>query len=66
MPLPDHFHPPLSDFCPWVSIYGNWATTIVDRLNGERLTEKYKAVEGRHFGARIEADVAALERNECG
>jgi hypothetical protein len=44
----------------------NWATKIVDRLNGHRLSDKYKAQPGRHFGARIEADVAALERNDRG
>jgi hypothetical protein len=39
---------------------------MVDRLNGERLSEKFKAQSGRHFGAQIEADVSTLERNERG
>ena len=66
MPLRDHFHPPLSDFCPWSSFHGNWATKMVDRLNGDRLSEKYTAQSGRHFGAQIEADVATLERTPRG
>jgi hypothetical protein len=39
---------------------------MVDRLNGERLPEKFKAQSGRHFGAQVEADVSTLERNERG
>ena len=66
MPLRDHFHKPLCDDTPWSSFHGNWATKIVDRLNGERLTDQFKAQSGRHFGAQIEADVATLERNERG
>lgn len=66
MPLRDHFHPPLSDDTAWSAFHGNWATKIVDRLNGHRLSDKYKAQSGRHFGARIEADVATLERNDRG
>jgi hypothetical protein len=66
MPLRDHFRPPLSEDTPWSVFHGNWATKIVDRLNGERLTDKYKAQAGRHFGARIEADVATLDRDDRG
>jgi hypothetical protein len=61
MPLRDHFHSPLANDTPWSVFHGNWATKIVDRLNGERLSEKYKAQAGRHFGAQIEADVGTLE-----
>ncbi len=64
MPLRDHFRSPLADDTPWSVFHGNWATKIVDRLNGERLSEKYKAQAGRHFGAQIEADVATLERSD--
>ncbi len=66
MPLRDHFRPPLSNDTPWSVFYGNWATKIVDRLNGDRISAKYKAQSGRHFGAQIEADVATLERTERG
>jgi hypothetical protein len=66
VPLRDHFRPPLSNDTPWSVFHGNWATKIVDRLNGERLSEKYKAQAGRHFGAQVEADVATLERSERG
>jgi hypothetical protein len=66
MPLRDHFHKPVADDTPWSVFHGNWATKMVDRLNGERLSEKFKAQAGRHFGAQVEADVAALERNDRG
>jgi hypothetical protein len=66
MPLRDHFHSPLKDDTPWSVFHQNWATKMVDRLNGDRLSDKYKAQSGRHFGAQIEADVATLERNDRG
>ena len=66
MPLRDHFHTPLSNDTPWSVFHGNWATKMVDRLNGERLSDKYKAQSGRHFGAQIEVDIAALERIDRG
>ena len=66
MPLRDHFHKPLADDTPWSVFHGNWATKMVDRLNGQRLSEKYKAQAGRHFGAQIEADVGTLERSDRG
>ncbi len=66
MPLRDHFHKPLSDDTPWSVFHQMWSTTIVQRLNGERLSEKFKAQSGRHFGAQIEADISTLERNDRG
>jgi hypothetical protein len=66
MPLRDQFHRPMSDDTPWSVLYSMWAATIVQRLNGERLSEKFKAQAARHFGAQIEADVATLERQERG
>jgi hypothetical protein len=66
VPLRDRFRPPLGDDTPRSVFHGNWATKIVGRPNGERLSEAYKAQAGRHFGARIEADVDTLERNERG
>jgi hypothetical protein len=66
MPLRDHFHKPVADDTPWSVFHSNWATKMVDRLNGERLSERFKAQAGRHFGAQVEADVAALERAERG
>lgn len=66
MPLRDHFHNPLKEDTPRSVMHSNWATKIVDRLNGERLSEKFKAQGARHFGAQIEADVSALERNDRG
>jgi hypothetical protein len=66
MPLRDHFRKPLADDTPWSVFHGNWATKIVDRLNGERLSEQFKAQSGRHFGAQVEADISTLERNERG
>lgn len=62
MPLLDHFHQPLADDTPWSAFHQNWSTKMVDQLNGHRLTDKYKAQSGRHFGAQLEADVATLER----
>jgi hypothetical protein len=66
MPLRDHFHKPLADDTPWSVFHSNWSTKIVDRLNGDRLSDKFKAQESRHFGAQIEADIATLERVERG
>jgi hypothetical protein len=67
MPLRDHFHPPLSNFCPWASFHANWSVKMVDRLNTQHLKRgKYTAQSGRHFGAQIEADVATLERIDRG
>lgn len=67
MPLLDHFHSPLKDYCPWSAFHGNWVVKMVDRLNATHLERrKYTAQSGRHFGAQIEADVAALERVERG
>lgn len=66
MPLRDHFHPPLKDYCPWSAFHSNWATKMVDRLNGERLSGEYLAHGTRHFGAQLEADVSTLELNERG
>ena len=66
MPLLDHFHKPLKEDTPWSVIHSNWATKIVDRLNGERLSDKFKAQGMRHFGAQIEADVSTLERDDRG
>lgn len=66
MPLRDHFHDPLRSFCPWHSFHGNWAIKIVDRLNGERLSDRYLAQSERHFGGPVEIDVATLERDDGG
>ena len=66
MPLRDHFRAPLKDDTPWSVFHANWATKMVDHLNGDRLSDKYKAQSARHFGAQIEADVATLERNDRG
>lgn len=66
MPLRDHFHLPLSDDTPWSVFHSNWVVKMVDRLNGERLADEYKAQSARHFGAQLEADVATLELNERG
>ncbi len=48
MPLRDHFHP-LSIDTPWSVFHGNWATKMVDRLNGDRLSDNYKAQAGRNL-----------------
>ena len=66
MPLRDHFHNPLADDTPWHTFHSMWANKIVERLNGERLTDKFKAQATRHFGSQVEADVATLERTERG
>ena len=66
MPLLDHFHKPLSDDTPWSVFHGQWGFTIVDRLNRDRLSDKFKAQGARHFGAQIEADIATLERDDRG
>src|SRR5260221_2079668 len=66
MPLRDHFHQPLRDDTPWSVFHQNWAVKIVDRFNGSRPSDKFRAQSGRHFGSRIEADVATLERNDRG
>src|SRR4051812_35208282 len=67
MPLLDHFHPPLSNNAPWSVFHMNWAVKIVDRLNAVYLERrKFTAQSGRHFGAQVEVDGAALERPERG
>jgi hypothetical protein len=66
MPLRDHFHKLLCDDTPWSVFHANWAVKIVDRFNGGRPSDKYKAQSARHFGAQIEADVVTLERNDRG
>ncbi len=66
MPLRDHFRQPLRDDTPWSVFHANWAVKIVDRFNGSRPSEKYRAQSGRHFGAQLEADVATLERVDRG
>lgn len=66
MPLRDHFRAPLKDDTPWSVFHQNWAVKIVDRFNGNRPSEKYRAQSGRHFGSRVEADVATLERHDRG
>ncbi|VTU02010.1 Uncharacterized protein OS=Candidatus Entotheonella sp. TSY1 GN=ETSY1_33795 PE=4 SV=1 [Gemmataceae bacterium] len=66
MPLRDHFHNPLKDYCPWSSVHSNWGTKMVDRLNGDRLSENFRAQAASHFGAQLEADIATLERSERG
>jgi hypothetical protein len=66
MPLRDHFRPPLSEVWPWHTLHGNWATKMVDRLNGEMLDDRFMSQSGRHFGAQVEVDVGTLERDDRG
>jgi len=66
MPLRDHFRNPLKDYCPWSSVHSMWAGTMVQRLNGDRLSEKFIAQAASHFGAQLEADIATLEHSERG
>ncbi|MBX9627345.1 MAG: hypothetical protein K2X82_26315 [Gemmataceae bacterium] len=66
MPLRDHFHDPLKSFCPWHSFHGNWATKMVDRLNGEVLSDRHQAFGTRNLGVQAEVDVGTFERDERG
>jgi hypothetical protein len=63
MPLHDHFHNPLKDYCPWTSFHSNWAVKMVDRLNAKLRTRDYRAHTEVHLGTQIAADIGALERD---
>lgn len=66
MPLRDHFHKPVCDIWPWQPVHDNWATKIVDRLNGETLDDRFMAQSGRHFGTQLAVDVGTRERDDRG
>jgi len=34
---------PLKSFCPFASVHANWAVKMVDRLNEERLSDRFLA-----------------------
>ena len=65
MPLRDHFHDPLKSFCPFASVYANWAVKMVDRLNESRRSERFMA-QSERTATDIEIDVATLEREDSG
>lgn len=58
MPLPDHFHPPLSLQRHWHSFHNTWAAHIADDLN-RKLPPGFFAESNVQFG--IEIDVADFE-----
>jgi hypothetical protein len=63
MPLLDHFHDPVRDFCPWRSFEAMWCGKLVERLNETWLTDdRFTAQSERNIESAVEIDVAALER----
>jgi hypothetical protein len=66
MKLLDHFHPPLSNECEWPSVHGTWVTTILQRLNGAVLSDRFAARSQVHAGTQVEIDVAAEEKQPTG
>jgi hypothetical protein len=67
MPLLDHFHDPVRDYCPWYSFQAMWCGKVVERLNETWLTDdRYTAQSERHIDSVIEIDVATLERADHG
>jgi hypothetical protein len=61
MPLPDHFHPPLSATRHGESFHASWATGIMASLNRGVLPPGYFAEAQVHIGGRVEIDVASFE-----
>jgi hypothetical protein len=43
MPLRDHFQPPLYPRRHWHSFHSQWASSMVQRLNGEHLPARFYA-----------------------
>jgi hypothetical protein len=66
MKLLDHFYPPLSNECEWPSVHGTWVTTILQRLNGAVLSDRFAARSQVHVGTQVEIDVAAEEKQANG
>lgn len=65
MPLLDHFHPPVSERRSWEGFHGLWAAALVEKLNGEVLSEDYYADMQVHVGSQVEVDVATLTEREA-
>jgi hypothetical protein len=63
MPLLDHFHNPIKDYCPWHSFQAMWCGKVVERLNETSLADdRFTAQSERHIDSTVEIDVATLER----
>jgi hypothetical protein len=62
MPLKDHGHSPLKDFCPFSSLHSLWIGKVVEQLNLWRLSDEYVAHAETHAGSQIEIDVGTYER----
>jgi hypothetical protein len=62
MPLRDHFRLPLDDETQWEGFHGGWPMMIVAQL-GRVLPRRYVASPRVHFGAAVEIDVAAYEKD---
>jgi hypothetical protein len=57
----DHFHPPLAPARHWEGFHALWLATMVEKLNGELLPERYFAEPQIHIGGRVEVDVATFD-----
>jgi hypothetical protein len=66
MPLMDHFHGPMLDELPWETLHSSWASDLARGLNRRWLRRPFRAMEQTHAGARIEVDVATVERVTAG
>jgi hypothetical protein len=62
MPLHDHFYPPMALELPWDTLHSSWASDLARRLNSHWLRRPFRAMEHTHIGARLEIDVAAVQR----
>jgi hypothetical protein len=66
MPLHDHFHPPVSQECPWESFHSTWANAIVLQLNGGLLPSQFRAFPHLHMGTHVAVDVGTFHRASQG
>jgi hypothetical protein len=65
MPLLDHFHPPMSQECPWEGVHSDWASSMARQLNRKLPPKHFRAVPHISFGGRLEIDVATIERGRA-
>ena len=63
MPLRDHFHNPMKDYCPWTSFHATWSVKMAERLNAKLRTKDYRAHPEVHLGTQVEVDVGTFERD---
>jgi hypothetical protein len=64
MPLPDHFHPPLSVERPWAGMHSTWASTMAMQLNQDQLPAEYFAMPLITVGGGVQVDVGTFQSGE--